>query len=298
MREEAVVFGGKTALVGVITYPAQAQNYPAVLLLNAGGLHRVGPGRLHVNLARALAGLGFLSLRFDFAGFGDSDARNDGTPFAQSIVTDVRIAMDFLTTTQGVDRFIPMGICSGADASFGAARSDSRVVGAVLINGTGYDVASALNFDPRSVGFVVRTLKFFATAWPRMVVRKLNRGAWGGADTIQLTRYLLRNLFSGGRGTSPAQASTSLREVAERAVELLLVYEGCDPAVDYLRALVGDGSIDASCRPNVMIKVMKGADHAFNSVKQQELLMGVLCKWVARWCDVPASEAACNSVAI
>lgn len=297
MREEAVLFGGKTALVGVITYPTQARNYPAVLFLNAGGLHRVGPSRLYVDLARTLADSGFLVLRFDFSGFGDSDPRNDGMPFTKSAVTDVRLAMDYLTTTKGIDRFILIGICSGADAAFGTARCDSRVAGAVLINGTGYDAASGLNFNPRSLGFVMRTMRFFATAWPHVIVRKLKRGFWGGANTAHVSLFLLRNLLRGS-GSSANQAETSMRDVAGNGVELLLVYEGEDPAVDYLRALVGGGSVKGSCRPHVIVEVVKGADHAFNSLNQQRVLTDLICKWTMRWRDVPAYEPACDSLVI
>jgi hypothetical protein len=89
-----------------------------------------------------------------------------------------------------------------------------------------------------------------------------------------------------------------MREVAERGVELLLVYEGEDPAVDYLRALVGRSSVKASCRPHVIVEVAKGADHAFNSLNQQQVLMNMICKWTTRWRDVPAYEPACDSLAI
>src|SRR5437868_10047186 len=134
MREEAVLFGRKAAMVGVISDPPQAreQNSPAVIFLNAGGLHRVGPSRLYVNMARTLAESGYVVLRFDFSGFDDSESRYDQTPFAKNAITEVHSAMDFLTTTRGVDRFILIGICSGAEVSFETACCDPRVVGAVL----------------------------------------------------------------------------------------------------------------------------------------------------------------------
>jgi len=57
MREHALLFGDAQGLVGVITDPPgpAGPSRPGVILLNAGVIHRVGPSRLYVNLARALA---------------------------------------------------------------------------------------------------------------------------------------------------------------------------------------------------------------------------------------------------
>jgi len=85
MREEAVLFGKTRSLVGIITDPhtvVNAHNHPAIVLLNAGVLHRVGPNRLYVKIARKLASAGFVVLRFDLSGIGDSKARRDNLPLS------------------------------------------------------------------------------------------------------------------------------------------------------------------------------------------------------------------------
>ena len=74
MTEEAQLLGKDRDLVGVVTHPADVEvdkSSPAFLLLNAGSVHHVGPNRLYVKIARRLASLGFVALRFDFAGVGD-----------------------------------------------------------------------------------------------------------------------------------------------------------------------------------------------------------------------------------
>jgi len=58
-RETAYNFGAQGNLVGIATTPAadaSRTDLPAVLLLNAGLVHRVGPYRLYTDLARRLAG--------------------------------------------------------------------------------------------------------------------------------------------------------------------------------------------------------------------------------------------------
>src|SRR5258708_37545034 len=137
MKEEVVLFGTRQSLVGIVTDPAtvSAQRArTAVILLNAGIVHRVGPGRIYVKIARALAAMGFVVLRFDFSGIGDSTVRHDHLCFEKSAVAEAQEAMGDLNATRGGEHFIFLGGCSGAFASFETACCDARVVGAILIN--------------------------------------------------------------------------------------------------------------------------------------------------------------------
>src|SRR5689334_20064244 len=69
--ENAIVFGGDVRLVGIVTTPAETRaDRTGVILLNAGVVHRVGPNRLYVTLARRLAQAGLTVLRFDHSGIG------------------------------------------------------------------------------------------------------------------------------------------------------------------------------------------------------------------------------------
>ena len=135
--EEVVLFGSASTLVGIVTAPpidATDAARPGVILLNAGLLHRIGPNRLHVELARRLAAMGLVVLRFDFSGVGDSDVRGDDLPFWETTIQETREAMTFLGKSRGPQRFVLMGLCSGAVGSFRTARVDSRVAGAVLLD--------------------------------------------------------------------------------------------------------------------------------------------------------------------
>src|SRR5262245_46637148 len=97
MREEAIRFGARQELIGVVTAPDQpVESLPAVLFLNAGLIHHVGPSRLYVRLARRLTALGFVTLRFDFSGIGDSGARTDALSIEQAFFADMRHAMNYL----------------------------------------------------------------------------------------------------------------------------------------------------------------------------------------------------------
>src|SRR5437867_887582 len=121
MTERVVQFGDGNSLVGVLSEPAAGMkpgSRPAVILLNAGTLHRVGPHRVYVRIARVLASEGFPVLRFDLSGLGDSAPRRDNVPYRESTLRETRDAMDCLAG-QGVGRqFLLMGFCEGADIAF------------------------------------------------------------------------------------------------------------------------------------------------------------------------------------
>ena len=135
MKESAFKFGKYESLVGIISDPfVDPNNRPAVIILNSGLLHGVGPNCLHVKIARKLASVGFVVLDLIFSGIGDSEIRSDSVLFEKSSKSETQQAMDFLTSARGVQEFILMGICSRADIAFQVARAVSRVVGIAPID--------------------------------------------------------------------------------------------------------------------------------------------------------------------
>jgi pimeloyl-ACP methyl ester carboxylesterase len=104
------------------------------VLLTAGFLHRVGPLRLHVRLARELAGMGFISLRVDLAGTGDTPPRPASMSYQRSVVEDFKGIVDVLDSRLGSPSFVLAGLCSGADNAVMLALREPRVVGMVLLD--------------------------------------------------------------------------------------------------------------------------------------------------------------------
>ena len=152
MKETLVGLGPTQSLIGVYTEPAEAVdgNVPAVIIPNAGITHRSGPFRLHTEVARRLASLGYPCLRLDFAGVGDSPVRADNVPEQEGTLEDARLVMSFLNARVGTKRFILFGLCSGADDSHLVAVRDGRVVGIVSLDAFAYP--SMLRLSLRQVG--------------------------------------------------------------------------------------------------------------------------------------------------
>ena len=137
LKEEPLQYGEGGQSMGILTLPIASPRHgrelPVFVFLNAGLLHRVGPRRLHVLLARELSQLGFASLRIDLDGTGDSIKRS-GLTHEQSVAADFAEIMSVLETRLGRVRIVLAGLCSGADDAIKLTQSQPRVVGMILLD--------------------------------------------------------------------------------------------------------------------------------------------------------------------
>lgn len=138
--ERPVVFG--QTLIGVLTMPAESAipDRPTVVFLNSGIIHHVGPNRLYVGLARALASAGTASLRFDLPGIGDSTVppRRATATIPELVDESIDAALGYLESQGHRNGFVALGLCSGADNAFRSATRDRRVVGTVMLDPNTY----------------------------------------------------------------------------------------------------------------------------------------------------------------
>lgn len=140
MHETIRLLGPDRRLISVLTAPTTSGDEPPLgcILVNAGVIHRIGPHRINVKVARALAAQGIASIRLDLSGRGDSPASKSSLTLPQQTVVDVQLAMDELAREYGCERFVMFGICSGAVVAMDAAAQDARLVGVCLYDGFAY----------------------------------------------------------------------------------------------------------------------------------------------------------------
>jgi len=124
--KESICHFSDEALFGIMSQPMlrDDENKPTILLLNAGAVHRVGPSRNYIYIARQLLSLGFNVMRMDFLGLGDSihpDISRENNPYTPEALNNIHAAMQYLKDSQHGTEVILMGVCSGAYASFQAA---------------------------------------------------------------------------------------------------------------------------------------------------------------------------------
>lgn len=286
MREEAVLFGDTTPLVGIVTYPPapeSQEHLPAILLLNSGLVHRVGLNRLHVKIARQLATIGFVVLRFDFSGLGDSPVRTDVLPFRESAICETQEAMDFLQAHSGVKHFILMGICSGAILAFKTACSDPRVTGAILINAVGH-----LHGTNDELGAYLRKRSLLRHYWRIAFFSSFRPKNWrkaltGRVDYQRLWEivkgFRLRTLFA-RKSISTIDNSKELSSLIDRGVHLLHIYSEGDEGLDYFQLIQNKRRQRGFADPPLPIEIIQGANHTFIPLWSQEQLLKIIQGWM------------------
>jgi alpha-beta hydrolase superfamily lysophospholipase len=265
VRERAVTIGANH-LFGIesFTEPTELPGDRVIIFLNVATEHRVGPGRIWVELSRRLAARGVRCVRFDRSGLGDSPitvASRSRSVYTSEGLSDVVEAVQSLTGGHP-ERAVLVGLCSGAYYAMEAAMA-LKVGGVCVINPildfTPPDElhSDATALEPRR-GWVRRlgqipTLKRLQSRLPQAfwqvldatgVQRAPTRGfsrlvdqgtqtlaVWGeenGAGYEQRGRWVLETLSRTGRfrfeRISGLDHSLLLRNTREAVFELLCAY--------------------------------------------------------------------------
>ena len=273
-RDQVLRLGPDGRLISIVTRPARPPSSatPGVVILNAGVLHRVGPHRLHVILARALAERGVPSLRLDLGGIGDSTPSGEAATFRESAVLDTRIALAGIHETFGATRSVIFGVCAGADNAMATALVDDRVCGIVLVDPHVY--ASPLS-RLRDLRARIQTngIRAVATSGLR-VARRIAR-----ARLEQLRRGATEPTPEEGREAPPvAEFRGQLATLVGRGVRVLAVYSGAHGAkynaADQLFELFPElrGRVDRAYFPH--------ANHTFTELGAQGDLVRTVVGWV------------------
>ena len=274
--EEALLLGPAKSLVGVISRPVAARrtDAPVFVILNAGIIHRVGPNRMNVRLARVLASEGFSVLRFDLSSLGDSGPRSDDRPLVEAAMADVRDVLDTVEDVQRVPRVVLVGLCSGADLSVIYAGSDKRVVGAVLLDPA----------IPRTRGFYLRhvgTRAMRLEAWQKLITG--GRPYWrtllsrdvraAGADGDEVQRPLL------DQPKVRAFLEQVYAQAAAQAVQMLAVFtSGPQYRHNSARQLL-EAFPNVRFGGRLRLEYFSDSDHTFSSEANRTRLMELIVDW-------------------
>jgi alpha-beta hydrolase superfamily lysophospholipase len=250
-------------LLGVLAEPVDTPMAQlGVVILNAGALRRIGPNRMWVEAARRWSARGVPSLRIDLAGIGDADGddtgwQDDASFYVPEFVDQARAALDVLVDRGLPDRFVLVGLCSGAYWAFHAALQDERVVAAFMVN------PRALFWDGRR-SLVAEAANARKLRSPRIWL-KLLRGELSpervlvfGRATAALLARLPARLLARWRAhrTGGDRLDHALNRLLRTGKHAMLVFGPGEP----LRAeLEVDGRLtELAARPNVDVEYLAG----------------------------------------
>src|SRR5512133_2120316 len=276
--ETPLQFGVERHLVGILTAPAETIDSRefALIILNAGVLHRVGPHRLHVKLARRAAELGVPALRMDLSGIGDSRSPRTDLSFRALAVKDVQAALDLVSQRLGVNHFPLFGLCSGADNSLATALADERVFSIAMVDPISY-------VSPQAK---LRKLK--SRLGELGSVREVTR--WGVARAAKrIEEDANRTLGQAGEGSSektqqgrevPEKSSyeTQLLTLCNRGVQILTLFSGAmDDRFNGPNQLF---EVFPTLKGRVTCEYFPGANHTFVELSTQADLLHAVTRWL------------------
>jgi hypothetical protein len=258
-----------------------------MLLLNAGANPRVGLGRLHVQLARRLAAHGWMAVRMDLGGLGDSlphPGEADHAVYPPTAAGDVTAAATWARETLGASQVEAMGVCAGGYHAFKGAVAGAPLTAITVINplvffwkpgtslalppyravqamaGYGRAVRSAAKWKKLLRGQVA--LREVADTVLRMAGARLREGTREGA---RLVGWPLQE-----------DLAQELTRLAGRGVRVRFVFSVGDPGEALLRRGAGRALGRLTRRGALSVTHVADCDHSFSRAWMREALWGAL----------------------
>jgi dienelactone hydrolase len=276
MIEVPLTLGPEQNLVGVLTPPIGPRKRLAVLLLSAGVVHRIGPHRNSVKLARHLAQQGYTAVRFDNSGVGDSRLPLDAAPFRQQAVRDIQLVMDYLEREHDLRACALYGICAGAANAYAAALTDRRVTGVFLVDGYSY-----LTRKSHLIQLVARVRAVTLARVPAIVMRRVRSVLsilLGRADSAAAKGMADQSSSE----PTHAQFAADIQSLVDRGVRVALLFSGSIFDRYTYAAQLRDGFKGHPFVEQVTCHQVPEIDHLVTPLPAQRRLLELVDDWVSQ----------------
>lgn len=274
LAERPVLLRSDPLLFGIVTVPPEGEvRRRGVILLNSGGDHHIGPRRLYVSLAREWAKRGYVVLRMDLSGLGDSAAQPGQAVnelFPHGAIDDIRVAVEFMRSQHAVREVTLAGTCSGASHAVRAGMAGLQVNRLLLINPLAFFWHDSINVnDVQPWEVVHKPGKYLGRAlsieaWRRLLFGDVS--IWRVAQ-IYLHRPMLalqsrvRNVARALHIRLKDDLGWELKDLKARSVRIVFVFSQGDAGLDLLQLQSGLSAKELGERYRV--RTINGADHEF-----------------------------------
>jgi alpha/beta superfamily hydrolase len=287
VTERPAQFGSEATLFGIVAEPRKGENRRrAVILVNAGADYHIATGRMYVSLARSWAQRGYVVLRMDLAGLGDSGTRPgrlDNEVFPPGAIDDIRAATSFMRDRYEAGDVTVAGLCSGAYHALQAAANAVPMNRILLVNPETFwwrQGTTLEDIDPAAIvktgsvyGERMRSLKH----WKKLLTGKAD--VWWIAKRFSLrfalslsvmAREVLRFLNIRLRN----DLGWELQRIAARGVQTTMVFSRGEPGIQLLRMQAG--STIGRLGDRFRLHIIDNADHTFSRSASRAVLQEVL----------------------
>lgn len=282
--ERPVEIEPKPRLFGIVTEPVRDERRRrAVILVNSGADYHIGAGRMYVAMARRWAAQGYLALRMDLRGIGDSDtppgsAHDD--VFPAGAIADIAAAVDFMRQKYGVREVTLAGLCSAGYHVLRAAVAGLQVDRILMVNPQNFSWQEGTAIGDVQLVDVVkddrRRSLSFATL-KRLITGKIDLAT---VSRIYLQRArivvesVVRNSARGMRIRLPRDLGWELQDIAARGVRVVFVFAAGDPGIELLK--IQGGSAVKRLGDRCRVHVIESADHTFTRIGPRRRMEQVL----------------------
>ena len=279
-REIAVTLG--RGLKGVLCVPeAAAASGKAVVFCNTGGDPRAGIGGFAAASARRLALNGTASLRFDFAGLGDSAESGDGEGhvFATSRAADFDAAVSLLEQLGYADLTL-VGVCSGAVHALNAAFDDPRICRLLIVNpitltwGGGHSIEALYRTLAKSTHGYLRASSRIDT-WRRLLTGRINLGIVGRA----LAGRALARVSRVKRAAHDQHLRAGIARMARRGAKLQVLVGVNDGTLDEVETHFGRRGRHLT-RLGMSLTINPALDHGLSLEASRAIALDMLVELV------------------
>ena len=278
--ERSVWFG--SGLNGTLCQPtALASRSRIVIFCSTSAEPRAGVGRFAVTTARALALCGIASLRFDFAGVGESDGPEGRHVYETSRAADFRETIDFVSG-QGFEEITLVGVCSGAFHVLVALSDDPRVHAAFVVSPKlvwrrGESLVPEKRDQGRATGVYIQGIKNPAT-WLRLLR--------GRVDVRAVLKTLTRRVVARWGAKLQDKAGKDLRErlrqTSARGARLHVLTGLDDATFDEIETYLGGDGKALTRLPGMSLWVEPDLDHGLARSTSRALAQAQLIAFLER----------------
>ena len=289
LTERALIFDEHRTLFGIVTEPDAGTTDKAgygVLMLNGGAINHIGPNRMYVELSRSWASRGYVVLRLDLAGLGDSATRPGEDPnqvYPPGALDDIKTAIEFMRRVYGIRNVTLTGLCAGAYHALRSAIHGLPVNTVLLVNPLTFYWKQGSKLSDLQVAEVVRNPGVYAQnvrswrKWSKLLRGKVNlrrlvsvfiARAWLGIDST--VRDLCRRI--GIR--IPNDVGSDLQSTAARGIRIVFLFARGDTGSELLK--VQGGSAVKRLGDRCRIHTIDGADHIFTQRAARTRLVQLL----------------------
>ena len=293
VEERAVFFDPSQTLFGIVTAPTDDQPERALIVLNSGAKHHVGNGGMWVTFARRLARRGWVVIRIDVSGIGDSlpqPGASENDVYTPNAIADLESTIRFARERLGAKHVEVTGLCSGAYHSLKGAAAGLPLDGITIINPLVFAWKPGM-----SLAYPPYQMVQAAAQYQRSVLqfKKWVDLVRGRVDLRTIAEVLVHRLLDRAQGlardlgrmigVAPSDdLGGELCRIVDRGVAVRFVFSAGDPGEALLRVGAGWVLPRLHRRGQLSVAYLPNCDHSLSSWWMRELLWAELVRGIGQ----------------